>query len=239
MIESITGAALLLVHCTYRGGGLFGGTSGGVFTNANEQPCAAQPLMHTKTHAASRERARSRTMPQPGARADASHPEPRLSSTAPLSRCRRETPGEVHQAHLSSRVAARRQHRKATCVARSVRSHSRGNRFRFVMREHRIPSHPINAGDRQASLEKRSPARGLPARTMPTEPSFSRAEVFPLIARLILASHGDEAGFVAHAAIVAGLLADGERADVVARVRAESSFPDERACASDRVQWFS
>lgn len=74
---------------------------------------------------------------------------------------------------------------------------------------------------------------------MPTEPSFSRAEVFPLIARLILASHGDEAGFVAHAAIVAGLLADGERADVVVRVRAESSFPDERACASNRVQWFS
>ena len=67
------------------------------------------------------------------------------------------------------------------------------------------------------------------------EPTFSHAEVFPLIARLIVRAPADNTGFVDHDAIVA----DVGGASIVARASANSSLPDDRSVASNMVAWFS
>lgn len=69
--------------------------------------------------------------------------------------------------------------------------------------------------------------------------TFSHAEVFPLIARLIVRSPADELGFVDHDAIVAALLADAEGMAIVSRASSASSLPDHRTVASNMVAWFS
>lgn len=69
--------------------------------------------------------------------------------------------------------------------------------------------------------------------------TFSHAEVFPLIARLIVRAPADAGGFVEHDAIVSALLADAEGESVVRRAAAASALPDHRGVASNMVAWFS
>jgi hypothetical protein len=71
------------------------------------------------------------------------------------------------------------------------------------------------------------------------EPTFSHAEVFPLIARLIVRAPGDDSGFVDHEAIVSALLSDDEGHSVVSHASTASSLPDDRSVASNMVAWFS
>lgn len=83
-------------------------------------------------------------------------------------------------------------------------------------------------------------AAGLRAAAdVPPDVAFSHAQVFPLIARAILAAEADETGFVRHETIVSGLLADEVASAIVARSAAASAFADERAAASNMVAWFS
>jgi hypothetical protein len=70
--------------------------------------------------------------------------------------------------------------------------------------------------------------------------SFTHAEMFPLIARLILAAARDRPGqFVAHDALVTMVLADATGASLVVQARAKSAWTDERSAASNMVAWFS
>ncbi len=69
--------------------------------------------------------------------------------------------------------------------------------------------------------------------------TFSHAEVFPLIARVIVRAPADSVGFVEHNAIVSALLGDAEGESVVSRAAAGSSLPDHRRVASNMVAWFS
>lgn len=69
--------------------------------------------------------------------------------------------------------------------------------------------------------------------------TFSHAEVFPLIARLIVRAPADDVGFVDHDAIVSALLADAEGKSVISRATTASSLPDHRSVASNMVAWFS
>lgn len=69
--------------------------------------------------------------------------------------------------------------------------------------------------------------------------TFSHAEVFPLIARLIVRAPPDDRGFVEHDAIVSALLADAKGESIVSRAAVASSLPDHRRVASNMVAWFS
>jgi hypothetical protein len=72
------------------------------------------------------------------------------------------------------------------------------------------------------------------------ELSFTHAEVFPLIARLILQVAKDRPGaFVTHEALVSRIVEDDTGGKVVARARARSSWSDDRSAASNMVAWFS
>lgn len=69
--------------------------------------------------------------------------------------------------------------------------------------------------------------------------TFSHAEVFPLVARLIVRAPADADGFVEHDTIVSELLGDPEAASIVRRAKAGSTLPDQRSVASNMVAWFS
>lgn len=69
--------------------------------------------------------------------------------------------------------------------------------------------------------------------------SFSQAEVFPLIARLILQASAGSTEFVEHPAIVSLLLADPEGSMIVERATNSSEFPDHQNAAANMVAWFS
>jgi hypothetical protein len=70
--------------------------------------------------------------------------------------------------------------------------------------------------------------------------TFSYAEVFPLVARLILRAARERPGqFVTHAEIVVLLRADPEGTAIVHRAHALSGFDDEANTASTMVAWFS
>jgi len=71
------------------------------------------------------------------------------------------------------------------------------------------------------------------------EPTFRQAEVFPLIARLIVRVSADNSGFVDHEAIVSALLSDAEGKSIVAHASTASSLPNHRSVASNMVAWFS
>ena len=68
-------------------------------------------------------------------------------------------------------------------------------------------------------------------------PSFSQAEIFPVIARLIMQSPGSEDGLVRHDAIVAAVLTDAEGSHIADL--AAGSPEKRRAVASNMVAWFS
>jgi hypothetical protein len=74
---------------------------------------------------------------------------------------------------------------------------------------------------------------------MNIDPTFSQAEVFPMVARRIVAMRTDDADFVDHDAIVSALLSDEEGMVIVSRARGSSSFADHRSIASNMVAWFS
>jgi hypothetical protein len=94
------------------------------------------------------------------------------------------------------------------------------------------------ASGQQAEVEPASAGQAQPAAEGAV--SFTHAEVFPLIARLILEAARSHPGqFVAHDALVAMVLADKRGAALVAQARAKSAWPDERSAASNMVAWFS
>ena len=74
---------------------------------------------------------------------------------------------------------------------------------------------------------------------MKMDSTFSQAEVFPLIARLIVRAPADESGFVEHEVIVSALLADADGEAAVSRAMAASSLRDYRSVASNMIAWFS
>lgn len=70
--------------------------------------------------------------------------------------------------------------------------------------------------------------------------SFTHAEFFPLVAKLILRTTQSAPGeFVTHDALVELVLADDFGSGLVARARARSTWPDDRSAASNMVAWFS
>ena len=69
--------------------------------------------------------------------------------------------------------------------------------------------------------------------------SFSQAEIFPLIARLIVQASACGNGFVEHPTIVSLLSADAEGSTIVHRAATSSGFPDPGHVAANMVAWFS
>lgn len=80
---------------------------------------------------------------------------------------------------------------------------------------------------------------GLFAQRKDMATSFSQAEVFPLIARVILQASTGSTGFVEHAEIVSRLLADADGASIVDRAANTSMLPNSRRVATNMVSWFS
>lgn len=72
-----------------------------------------------------------------------------------------------------------------------------------------------------------------------TTPSFTHAEVFPLIAGLILRATKQSDAFVTHAALVSMVLDDSRGAELVVRARAKASWSSDKDAASNMVAWFS
>lgn len=70
-------------------------------------------------------------------------------------------------------------------------------------------------------------------------PSFTHAEVCPLVAGLILRAAKQSEAFVTHDALVSMVLDDKRGAEIVSRARIKSSWPDDRSAASNMVAWFS
>jgi len=71
------------------------------------------------------------------------------------------------------------------------------------------------------------------------EPTFSHAEVFPLIAQVIVRAPADDSGFVDHESIVSAVLSDADGSSIIRRASTASSLPDHRHVASNMVAWFS
>lgn len=70
--------------------------------------------------------------------------------------------------------------------------------------------------------------------------SFRHAEAFPLIAAMILnLAKEHPSRWITHRALVDRFLSDREGAALLERVRAKSSFADDRSTASNMIAWFS
>jgi hypothetical protein len=69
--------------------------------------------------------------------------------------------------------------------------------------------------------------------------SFSQAEVFPLIARIIVQATAGRDEFVDNRTIVSLLLNDAKGMRIVRRAIASSTFPDPKTAARNMVSWFS
>lgn len=91
-----------------------------------------------------------------------------------------------------------------------------------------------------ARLPSSSAGADSTSRLASSETSFTHAEVFPIIARMILQTGAQQPNeFVTHDALVSLFLEDAEGADVIRRARAISSFANDRATASNMIAWFS
>lgn len=80
---------------------------------------------------------------------------------------------------------------------------------------------------------------GIPLSASGSTPSFTHAEICPLVARLIVGAAKQSHAFVTHDVLVSMVLDDKLGAEIVARARAKSSWPDDRSAASNMVAWFS